>query len=82
MKSTAGPPSDSGNIREDPQEIQLTYEYVLRLLNVESLPFLNTPELKLFAVRGTRSILQRHPPEWIKEHRVRLIEELEQISEM
>ncbi len=64
------------------QEIHLTFEDVLKLLEVKELPFLDTPELENFAVRSTKDILTRHNPEWIKEHKTRLIEELELISEM
>ena len=82
MKNMEGRQSLSGNTRKNYQETRLTYEDVLNLHGVKSLPFLDTPELRAFAVRGTRDILSRHNPEWIKKHRVRLIEELEYISKM
>ncbi len=82
MKNTDGQQSLSGNTLKDSQGNQLTYEGVLRLLEVKELPFLDTPELKGLAVRGAEALLTRYPPEWFKEHRVRLIEELEQIAWM
>jgi hypothetical protein len=74
--------SHSENIQKGSQENKVTYEDVLRLHEVETLPFLDTPELKNFAVSSTKEILKRHDQNWIKQNRVRLLEELEQISEM
>ncbi|MFC1877706.1 hypothetical protein ACFL2E_10625 [Thermodesulfobacteriota bacterium] len=82
MKNTEVRQSLSGNTRKDYQETRLTFDSVLRLHGVKELPFLDTPELQNFAIEGTEDLLSRHGPEWIKQHRVRLIEELELISEM
>ncbi|MBC8178649.1 MAG: hypothetical protein H8E19_14695 [Deltaproteobacteria bacterium] len=60
----------------------LTYEDVLTLHGVDELPFIDTEDMKRFAIRGTQNLLARNGAEWIKEHRVRLIEELELIAGM
>lgn len=66
MKNTEGQQSLSGNTPKVSQEIRLTFKDVLMLHGVKDLPFLDTPELKNFAVESTEEILGRHDPEWIK----------------
>ncbi|MBN1548481.1 MAG: hypothetical protein JW902_17660 [Syntrophaceae bacterium] len=66
---------------KDYQENPLTFDDVLKLLEVEELPFMDTLELKAFAATSAASLLKRYSPEWFKENRVRLIQELELISQ-
>ena len=83
MKNTEDGLYHSGNTLMGSQENRLTFDDVLNLLDLKETPsFLEVPGMKGFAVSGMMSILKRHDEAWVKENKVRLIEELEQISEM
>jgi hypothetical protein len=82
MKNMADQQSLSGNIQKDYPEVPLTFEDVLTLLNVKKLPFLDEDWLKGLAIEGTEALLKRHPPEWFKRYRKRLIRELKHIADM
>jgi hypothetical protein len=60
----------------------VTFATVLKLLQVNDLPFLDEPWMKKLAVEGTERMLNEYGSVWITNNRVRLTEELEQIADM
>ena len=82
MKNTEDQTSHFGNTRKGYQGTQVTYETVLNLLQVNDLPFLDEQWMKDLATKGTERMLNEYGPQWIRDNKIRLVEELEQISDM
>jgi len=59
-------------------ENKLTLPYLLKLLEIDSLP--GGQLLETFVLRSAAGLIEEHSEDWIREHRVRLVEELEFIT--
>jgi len=80
MVDTESRTSLNSNIPQDFPGTVETFADVLKLLGIESLDV--DAEIQDLAVRGAPELLERYGPMWFKEHRVRLIQELELLNEM
>ena len=59
-------------------ENKLTVPYLLKLLEIDSLP--GGQLLETFVLRSATGLINEHGEEWIREQRSRLVEELEFIT--
>jgi hypothetical protein len=62
------------------EELPLTLEDALSLLEVKEVP--GGPELSGLMIGGLQSFIERHGVDWVRQHRVRLVEELELLAEL
>ncbi len=73
MSSSSSTPKDS------PATVE-TFADVLKLLNVDKLEV--DEAIQDLAVQGTNRMLKRYGPEWMRENKVRLVQELELLNTM
>ena len=74
MKTENHTSTTTSTPKDSPVTVE-TFEDVLKLMGVESLDI--REETKAGAVAYAPRLLERHGPEWFKEHSLRLTQELE-----
>ncbi|MDR1044033.1 MAG: hypothetical protein LBP33_02810 [Candidatus Adiutrix sp.] len=80
MTNTIDPTLSISNTPKDSPVTVKTFSDVLNLIQAGSLDV--EPWVQNLAVKGANRMLKEYGPDWMRKHRVRLIQELELLNEM